>query len=78
METFVEYLFYLLAIGSYRTYEEWKLSTIPPSLTSTTGSYRTYEEWKLKQILIHSQAIESSYRTYEEWKLSSSSSLLSS
>jgi len=31
---------------SYRTYEEWKQTTINAISTAIKGSYRTYEEWK--------------------------------
>jgi len=34
-------------LGSYRTYEEWKLSlTFAVSTILLHRSYRTYEEWK--------------------------------
>jgi len=34
-------------LGSYRTYEEWKLLSQPVKVTHPDdGSYRTYEEWK--------------------------------
>jgi len=32
--------------GSYRTYEEWKLSKNRTVCGSVICSYRTYEEWK--------------------------------
>jgi len=34
-------------LGSYRTYEEWKPTTVMPMIIAATpSSYRTYEEWK--------------------------------
>jgi len=33
-------------VRSYRTYEEWKLSTNFSIITPPESSYRTYEEWK--------------------------------
>jgi len=36
-----------MTYGSYRTYEEWKLSSsFNTSLSALKSSYRTYEEWK--------------------------------
>jgi len=39
-------------IGSYRTYEEWKLVWQAQGPTLNAGSYRTYEEWKPPPILL--------------------------
>jgi len=53
---------------SYRTYEEWKLASMAPSISSIESSYRTYEEWKPAhdhKLLLY---LAGSYRTYEEWK----------
>jgi len=33
-------------VGSYRTYEEWKLRSTTYRSTKKHRSYRTYEEWK--------------------------------
>jgi len=35
-------------VGSYRTYEEWKLSPSQAIALCNRRSYRTYEEWKPK------------------------------
>ena len=37
-------------LGSYRTYEEWKLFSMDFSGKALSRSYRTYEEWKLTYI----------------------------
>jgi len=34
-------------MGSYPTYEEWKLKTLTDIKELLQGSYPTYEEWKL-------------------------------
>ena len=33
-------------MGSYPTYEEWKLAHLSPIYASFLSSYPTYEEWK--------------------------------
>jgi len=38
---------FILALCSYRTYEEWKQCKDYFSVSFSEGSYRTYEEWKL-------------------------------
>ena len=35
-----------IKVGSYRTYEEWKLTKNVRYLHISIRSYRTYEEWK--------------------------------
>ena len=37
---------------SYRTYEEWKLSSLPTISQRLVSSYRTYEEWKPRTAII--------------------------
>jgi len=54
---------------SYRTYEEWKLSSVVINIITKISSYRTYEEWKPPFFLFFRGLMTSSYRTYEEWKL---------
>jgi len=57
-------------IGSYRTYEEWKLQSGQLETALQLCSYRTYEEWKLSVFFTLLRLDnEGSYRTYEEWKL---------
>jgi len=47
METQMRIMFWLATAGSYRTYEEWKLSSACSSRRCCSNcSYRTYEEWK--------------------------------
>jgi len=56
-------------IGSYRTYEEWKLFPVPSDFSRSNSSYRTYEEWKhSSKDFNFGPLFVSSYRTYEEWK----------
>jgi len=55
-------------VGSYRTYEEWKLIETTSSIDMEVRSYRTYEEWKHVEFAYGWQMDEGSYRTYEEWK----------
>ena len=60
-------------LGSYPTYEEWKLCISFTGFKLCVSSYPTYEEWKLTSLITsicyyHS----SSYPTYEEWKRSQS------
>jgi len=46
-------------MGSYRTYEEWKHSTLTSLSNSVnTCSYRTYEEWKRETIHAQSTIVE--------------------
>jgi len=47
METQTDYERRGKGTGSYRTYEEWKRSSISEQTGGMLGSYRTYEEWKL-------------------------------
>jgi len=43
----IQYLFLVLhTSGSYRTYEEWKLTNEKSFTIRIYSSYRTYEEWK--------------------------------
>ena len=66
---FVNQKHYLLQLGSYRTYEEWKLEFAQRfGLECRIRSYRTYEEWKHVILLLLSLIQPGSYRTYEEWK----------
>jgi len=37
-------------MGSYRTYEEWKLNKLKGKEIDEQSSYRTYEEWKLVMV----------------------------
>ena len=47
METSASYTREVVAaLGSYRTYEEWKQNRYFRLCHRKTGSYRTYEEWK--------------------------------
>ena len=46
METFNVAVSSEVNLGSYRTYEEWKLFVIMSEIVFDIGSYRTYEEWK--------------------------------
>jgi len=46
------YSFSPASLGSYPTYEEWKLSIIKFSFTLFLSSYPTYEEWKQKLMKI--------------------------
>jgi len=57
-----------LGVGSYRTYEEWKLNNGIPVQSPRISSYRTYEEWKHPFFTSYNLSNISSYRTYEEWK----------
>jgi len=58
----------VFSFRSYRTYEEWKLSSTASPRCTSTRSYRTYEEWKPAEEANQTQEQKSSYRTYEEWK----------
>jgi len=52
METYSDVIvIWICSIGSYRTYEEWKLLANAKLSYSMDGSYRTYEEWKLHNLL---------------------------
>jgi len=55
-------------IGSYRTYEEWKLFFRGVLVEFIKSSYRTYEEWKRLRETNKRTRADGSYRTYEEWK----------
>ena len=46
METFQNVVRIIRQLGSYRTYEEWKLSISIVESGTNISSYRTYEEWK--------------------------------
>jgi len=37
-------------MGSYPTYEEWKLNPAVNNMFIYLGSYPTYEEWKLDKV----------------------------
>ena len=57
-------------MGSYPTYEEWKLITSWIVVSKDFCSYPTYEEWKLYCFICFFKIFfKSSYPTYEEWKL---------
>ncbi len=59
-----------LSFRSYRTYEEWKRTSLRVSrIVYNDGSYRTYEEWKPVTPSSYKTSKSGSYRTYEEWKL---------
>ncbi len=78
METWrSEFRFFISFLGSYRTYEEWKLFYQYQKFLSFQCSYRTYEEWKLGPLCFTRGELNGSYRTYEEWKLQLSGNVLS-
>ena len=55
-------------LGSYPTYEEWKLYLRNIKFSPVTSSYPTYEEWKLLWSNELNNSFFGSYPTYEEWK----------
>ena len=70
METIQEHFQSCLhVLGSYPTYEEWKLFNGSIFHNFILSSYPTYEEWKLQYFkpLVGILTL-SSYPTYEEWK----------
>ena len=59
----------LKMLGSYPTYEEWKLHNPFNRSDYSICSYPTYEEWKLRNgDFVNTNLNRSSYPTYEEWK----------
>ena len=55
--------------SSYRTYEEWKPTTVTPMMIAAT-EFLPYL-WGMETLFVHrcKRRCYSSYRTYEEWKL---------